>query len=206
VVVSGPNIAREVLAGHPTATVLAIPDGKMAVQLQKVLMTLTLRVYTNTDVVGCEIGGSMKNVIAIAAGMTQGLGYGQNTLAALITRGLAEMTRLGVAVGAKSLTFLGLAGIGDLSVSCHSADSRNHYVGVELGGGRRLTDILAGMRSVAEGVGSSRPVLALASQVGIDLPICEQVVAVLEGRSGPQEAVEALLRRDPMPELHGIVT
>ncbi len=204
-VLSGPNIAREVLAGQPSATVVAIPDAVRAVELQKVLMTDTLRVYTNADVAGCEIGGSVKNVIALAAGMAQGLGYGQNTLAALITRGLAEMTRLGVAVGGQALTFLGLAGIGDLTVTCHSVDSRNHHVGVELGHGRAVADILDGLRSVAEGVRSARPVLALAGRVGVALPICEQVVAVLDGRCSPSNAVSALLRREPKPELHGIV-
>jgi glycerol-3-phosphate dehydrogenase (NAD(P)+) len=161
-------------------------------------------VYTNTDDVGCEVGGSVKNVIAIAAGMALGLGYGQNTLAALITRGLAELTRLGVALGGQSLTFLGLAGIGDLSVTCHSADSRNHHVGVELGRGRKLADILGEMHSVAEGVRSGGPVLALAQKAGVDLPICEQVVAVLDGCSTPREAVAALLGRAPTEELRGI--
>jgi glycerol-3-phosphate dehydrogenase (NAD(P)+) len=203
-VLSGPNIAREVLAGHPSATVIALRDEKAAVGLQHVLTTPTLRVYTNSDVVGCELGGSVKNVIAIAAGMALGLGYGQNTLAALITRGLAELTRLGVALGGQSITFLGLAGIGDLSVTCHSSDSRNHHVGVELGRGRKLADILGEMHSVAEGVRSGGPVLALAQQAGVDLPICEQVVAVLDGCSTPTEAVAALLGRAPTDELHGI--
>ena len=203
-VLSGPNIAREVLAGHPSATVIALRDEKTAVGLQHLLTTPTLRVYTNSDVVGCEVGGSVKNVIAIAAGMALGLGYGQNTLAALITRGLAELTRLGVALGGQSLTFLGLAGIGDLSVTCHSADSRNHHVGVELGRGRKLPDILGEMHSVAEGVRSGGPVLALAEKAGVDLPICQQVVAVLDGCSTPREAVAALLGRAPTEELHGI--
>jgi glycerol-3-phosphate dehydrogenase (NAD(P)+) len=203
-VLSGPNIAREVLAGHPSATVIALRDEMTAVGLQQLLTTATLRVYTNADVVGCEVGGSVKNVIAIAAGMALGLGYGQNTLAALITRGLAELTRLGVALGGKPLTFLGLAGIGDLSVTCHSPDSRNHHVGVELGRGRKLADVLGEMHSVAEGVRSSGPVLALAREAGVDLPICEQVVAVLEGCSTPRDAVAALLGRAPTDELHGI--
>jgi glycerol-3-phosphate dehydrogenase (NAD(P)+) len=203
-VLSGPNIAREVLAGHPSATVIALRDEKAVGDLQHLLTTPTLRVYTNSDVVGCEVGGSVKNVIAIAAGMALGLGYGQNTLAALITRGLAELTRLGVALGGRPLTFLGLAGIGDLSVTCHSPDSRNHHVGVELGRGRKLADILGEMHSVAEGVRSGGPVLALAQQAGVDLPICEQVVAVLEGRSTPSEVVTALLGRAPTEELHGI--
>jgi glycerol-3-phosphate dehydrogenase (NAD(P)+) len=203
-VLSGPNIAREVLAGQPSATVIALRDEKTAVRLQHLLSTPTLRVYTNSDIVGCEVGGSVKNVIAIAAGMALGLGYGQNTLAALITRGLAELTRLGVALGGQPLTFLGLAGIGDLSVTCHSPDSRNHHVGFELGRGRNLADVLSEMHSVAEGVRSSGPVLALARQAAVDLPICEQVVAVLEGRSTSREAVAALLGRAPTEELRGI--
>jgi len=203
-VLSGPNIAREVFAGQPSATVVAMADNAAAVALQTLLMTDTLRVYTNPDVVGCEIGGIVKNVIAIAAGMAYGLGYGQNTLAALVTRGLAELTRLGVAVGGQPLTFLGLAGIGDLMVTCHSPDSRNHHVGEELGRGRSLTEILSGVRSVAEGVRSCRPLLTLATKVGVELPICEQVDAVLGGRSLPAEAVATLLQRDPKAELHGI--
>jgi glycerol-3-phosphate dehydrogenase (NAD(P)+) len=203
-VLSGPNIAREVLAGYPSATVIALRDEKTAIDLQRLLSTPTLRVYTNSDVVGCEVGGSVKNVIAIAAGMAVGLGYGENTLAALITRGLAELTRLGVALGGQPLTFLGLAGIGDLTLTCHSPDSRNHHVGVELGRGRQLADVLGEMHSVAEGVRSGGPVLALARQAGVDLPICEQVVAVLEGGSTPREAVAALLGRAPTEELRGI--
>jgi glycerol-3-phosphate dehydrogenase (NAD(P)+) len=203
-VLSGPNIAREVLAGYPSATVIALRDEKAAIDLQRLLSTPTLRVYTNSDVVGCEVGGSVKNVIAIAAGMAVGLGYGENTLAALITRGLAELTRLGVALGGQPLTFLGLAGIGDLTLTCHSPDSRNHHVGVELGRGRQLADVLGEMHSVAEGVRSGGPVLALARQAGVDLPICEQVVAVLEGGSTPREAVAALLGRAPTEELRGI--
>jgi len=203
-VLSGPNIAREVLDGQPSATVVAMPDTAAADVVQALLMMEGLRVYTNPDVVGCEIGGVVKNVIAIAAGMAQGLGYGENTLAALVTRGLAELTRLGVAVGGQPLTFLGLAGIGDLMVTCHSPDSRNHHVGEELGRGRSLTEILSGMASVAEGVRSCRPLLALAAKVGVELPICEQVGAVLDGRSVPGQAVAALLQREPKPELLGI--
>ena len=203
-VLSGPNIAREVLAGHPAATVVAMRDDKARVDVQRLLMTDTLRVYTNSDVVGCEIGGAVKNVIAIAAGMASGLGFGHNTLAALVTRGLAELTRLGVALGGQPLTFLGLAGIGDLIVTCESSDSRNHHVGEELGRGRSLADNRAGMRSVAEGVRSCGAILALARRVSIELPICEQVGAVLDGHSQPQDAVVALLHREAKPELHGI--
>jgi glycerol-3-phosphate dehydrogenase (NAD(P)+) len=203
-VLSGPNIAREVLSGQPAATVVAMGDEEVAETLQRLLMTATLRVYTNPDVVGCEIGGAVKNVIALAAGMAVGLGYGQNTLAALVTRGLAELTRLGVALGGQPLTFLGLAGIGDLVVTCHSADSRNRHVGEELGRGRPLADIVGAMHSVAEGVQSCEPVLALGDRAGVELPICDQVGAVLDARIGVADAVAALLHRDPKPELRGI--
>jgi glycerol-3-phosphate dehydrogenase (NAD(P)+) len=203
-VLSGPNIAREVASGHPSATVVAMVDEGAAQRLQALLMTPRLRVYTNPDVAGCEIGGSVKNVIALAAGMAAGLGFGQNTLAALVTRGLAELTRLGVAQGGQALTFLGLAGIGDLVVTCHSPDSRNRHVGEALGRGRALEEILGEMRSVAEGVRSCEPILELAKAAGVELPICEQVGRVLRGEQGPPEVAEALLGRDAKPEMHGI--
>lgn len=203
-VVSGPNIAREVHARQPAATVVAAVDDHVAGAVQAVLMSDTLRVYSNRDVTGCEVGGVVKNVIALAAGMATGLGFGHNTLAALVTRGLAELTRLGVALGADPLTFLGLAGIGDLSVTCQSPDSRNHRVGYQLGQGRALQDIVGEMQSVAEGVRSCEPLLALAERVGVELPICEQVGAVLDGRSTVDRAVEELLHRDARVELHGI--
>ena len=203
-VLSGPNIAREVVTGQPAATVVALADPGTASILQQVLMRSSLRVYTNPDVVGCEIGGAVKNVIALAAGMTVGLGFGGNTLAALLTRGLAELTRLGVALGGQPLTFLGLAGIGDLVVTCNSSSSRNHHVGEQLGRGRPLDAILSEMTSVAEGVRSCGPVLALARKAGVELPICEQVGLVLEGQARPAEAVDALLRREASSELHDI--
>jgi glycerol-3-phosphate dehydrogenase (NAD(P)+) len=201
---SGPNIAREVLAGQPAATVVALRDAPAARAIQHLLTSPSLRVYTNSDVVGCEIGGAVKNVLALAAGMAAGLGFGDNTLAALITRGLAELTRLGVALGGQPLTFLGLAGVGDLIVTCHSPGSRNHHVGEELGRGRPLADIVSEMRSVAEGVRSCGPVLALGRRAGIELPICEQVGEVLDGRTRPREALDTLLHRDATSELHGI--
>lgn len=203
-VLSGPNIAREVHAGQPSATVIAQPDLDAARSLQSLLMDGRLRVYVNPDVTGCEVGGVVKNVVALAAGMAVGVGFGENTLAALVTRGLAELTRLGIALGGTPLTFLGLSGIGDLSVTCHSPDSRNHHVGVELGRGRALDDVLAGMRSVAEGVRSAGPLLELAARVGVEMPICEQVAAVLDGRTTVPGAVEALMTREPGDELHGI--
>jgi glycerol-3-phosphate dehydrogenase (NAD(P)+) len=204
-VLSGPNIAKEVLAGHPGATVVALADTEAAAMVQELLVTPRLRVYTNPDVVGCEIGGAVKNVLALGAGMVTGLGFGHNTLAALVTRGLAELTRMGMAAGGEALTFLGLAGIGDLVVTCHSADSRNRHVGEELGRGRSLDDILASMRSVAEGVRSCQPVLDLAARSGVEMPICEQVGGVLRGERSALDAVSSLLERAPKPEMHGIV-
>jgi glycerol-3-phosphate dehydrogenase (NAD(P)+) len=203
-VLSGPNIAKEILAGHPAATVVALPDTSVARELQQALMTPSLRVYTNPDVVGCELGGALKNVIALAAGMAAGLGLGQNTLAALLTRGLAELTRLGVAAGGQPLTFLGLAGVGDLVVTCNSPDSRNHHVGERLGRGEDLAEILSGMQSAVEGVRSCRPVLELGQRHGVELPICERVDDVLTGRLSPRAAVESLLHRDATTELHGL--
>lgn len=203
-VLSGPNIAREIARGEPAATVVAVADPETARLLQEALSTTTLRVYTNPDVVGCEIGGAVKNVIALAAGMAEGLGYGQNTLAAIVTRGLAELTRLGVALGGDALTFLGLAGIGDLVVTCHSPASRNHHVGVELGRGRSVDDITSEMRAVAEGVRSCRPVLELGAQVGAVLPICSAVEAVLDGSLPATDVARVLLGRTLTTELHGI--
>src|SRR5690606_35591798 len=167
---------------------------------QGLFQTDYFRVYTNPDVAGVELGGALKNVIAIAAGVVDGLGYGHNTRAALITRGLAEMTRLGVALGADPLTFAGLAGMGDLILTCTGALSRNHSVGEELGKGRPIDEILAGMTMVAEGVRTSRAARALAARAGIEMPIVEEVYAVLyEGRS-PREALENLMLREPKPE------
>ena len=203
-VLSGPNIAKQVAVGDPAATVVAMADRETAEGLQETLATPSLRIYTNPDVVGCEIGGSVKNVIALAAGMAAGLGYGDNTTAAVVTRGLAELTRFGVALGGRPLTFLGLAGIGDLVVTCHSAASRNHRVGVELGRGRPLHDIIAEMSAVAEGVRSCAPVLALASRVGVELPICEVVGEVLTERLQARQIVDLLLARDATSELHDI--
>lgn len=203
-VLSGPNLAKEVAAGHPTATVVALPDSTLARQVQAELMSPRFRVYTSTDVVGCEIGGAVKNVIAIAAGMADGFGYGWNTRAGLITRGLAELARLGVALGGNPLTFLGLAGNGDLIATCSSPQSRNHRVGVELGRGRALADILADTTMVAEGVTSAPAVLALANRVGVDLPIASEVQAVLSGRRSAGDVVDALMGRAGTSELHDL--
>jgi glycerol-3-phosphate dehydrogenase (NAD(P)+) len=203
-VLSGPNIARDVAEGQPAATVVAMPDQASARSMQGLIMTPSFRVYTNPDVVGCELGGAVKNVIALAAGMADGLGFGDTTKAALITRGLAELTRLGVQLGGRPLTFLGLAGNGDLIVTCVSHRSRNHHVGEQLGRGRALDAILGEMNMVAEGVKSAPAVLELAHREGVVMPICEQVGAVLfEGRS-PTDALRELMTRDPAAELHGM--
>jgi len=203
-VLSGPNIAREIMAGQPAATVVAMADQRIAVSLQSVFSTELFRVYTNPDVVGCEIAGALKNVVAIAAGMADGMGFGDNTRAALITRGLAELTRLGVALGGDPLTFSGLAGMGDLVVTCMSTHSRNHYVGEQLGRGRKLDEIIAEMNMVAEGVKTSRVVLELAGRAHVEMPIVEQVVAVLHEGKSAGEAVVALMQREAKPELHGL--
>src|SRR5450759_1659626 len=203
-VLTGPNLAREVAEGQPTASVVAMADPDATASLQRLFMTPTFRVYTNPDVVGCEIAGALKNVIAIAAGMAAGLGYGDNTKAALITRGLAELARLGVALGGEPLTFSGLAGMGDLVATCTSTKSRNRTVGVELGRGRSLADILAEMNMVAEGVKSTGAVLALAAEHGVDMPIAAMVGAVLYDGRRPADLIHALMVREAKPELHGI--
>ncbi len=203
-VLTGPNLAREVAAGQPAASVVAMRDPATAAALQQLFMAPTFRVYTNRDVVGCEIAGALKNVMAIAAGIADGLGYGDNTKAALLTRGLAELTRLGVALGGEPLTFSGLAGMGDLVATCTSTQSRNHTVGVELGKGRPLDDIVAEMKMVAEGVKSTAAVLELGRRNGIEMPIAEQVGAVLYEGKRADELVPALMLREAKAELHGI--
>jgi glycerol-3-phosphate dehydrogenase (NAD(P)+) len=203
-VLTGPNLAREVAEGQPTASVVAITDDVAARSLQELFMTATFRVYTNPDVVGCEIAGALKNVVAIGAGIAAGLGYGDNTKAALITRGLAELARLGVALGGDPLTFSGLAGMGDLVATCTSDKSRNRRVGVELGKGRALDDILADSTMVAEGVKSTRSVLHLADQHGVDMPIATFVGAVLYEGARPADLVPSLMLREAKAELHGM--
>jgi len=203
-VMSGPNLAREVAAGQPAATVVALADPEAAARVQALLMTERFRAYTSDDVVGCEIGGAVKNVLAIAAGMVDGLDFGWNTRSALITRGLAELARLGVALGGQPLTFLGLAGNGDLIATCCSPLSRNHTVGVALAGGRSIEEILAGATSVAEGVTSTPGVLELAARVGVDMPIAVEVGEVLAGRSSPHEAIHSLMTREATTELHDL--
>ncbi len=203
-VLTGPNLAREVAEHQPAASVIACTDDELAAQLQRLFMSASFRVYTNPDVVGCEIAGALKNVVAIAVGVAAGLGYGDNAQAALVTRGLAELTRLGVALGGEPLTFAGLAGLGDLVATCTSAQSRNRTVGFELGRGRKLDDIVAEMNMVAEGVRSTAAVLELAARVDVEMPIATIVGAVLyEGRR-PADLVPELMLREAKPELHGL--
>jgi glycerol-3-phosphate dehydrogenase (NAD(P)+) len=200
-VMTGPNLAKEIMAGQPAASVVAIPDATIAAELQRILMRPSLRVYTNPDVVGCEVAGVVKNVIAIAAGMAEGMEFGDNTRATLITRGLAEMSRLGVAMGGDPLTFAGLAGMGDLIATCSSKQSRNNSVGLALGRGQTIEEILASMNMVAEGVKSSPSVLDLARRYGVEMPITEQVVAVCHEGHSAREALAALMSRTSKSEL-----
>jgi glycerol-3-phosphate dehydrogenase (NAD(P)+) len=193
-VLTGPNLAEEVFDGQPTASVVGTRDSELARELQDLFTSDRLRVYTNPDVVGCELAGVVKNVMAIACGMAVGLGYGDNTRAALITRALAELIRFGEALGGEERTFAGLAGVGDLVATCTSRKSRNLRVGVALGQGRSLDDAIGG-RSVAEGVRSSRAVVELANRVGVEVPVAEQVVAVCYGGMTPSEGVAALMGR-----------
>jgi glycerol-3-phosphate dehydrogenase (NAD(P)+) len=203
-VVSGPNLAKEVMRRMPSATVVACSDEGRAQELQALFMAPFFRVYTNSDVIGCEIAGALKNVIAIAAGIADGMGFGDNSRASLITRGLAEITRLGVKLGGDPLTFAGLAGMGDLVATCISKLSRNRSVGEELGRGRRLEDIVQEMNMVAEGVKTSRAALALAQREGVDAPLIEHVVKVLYEGVSPGDMVLSLMLRSAKPELHGI--
>ena len=194
-VLSGPSFAAEAAQGQPTAVVLAAENAQLASNLQEEFSGPSFRLYTNDDVLGVELAGAMKNVMAIAAGACQGLGLGSNPLAALITRGLAEMTRLAVALGARRETLSGLAGLGDLVLTCTGALSRNRHVGIELGKGRRLPEILASMRMVAEGVGTAAPLLALAREHDIDMPITEQVDAILHQSKAPKDAIRDIMER-----------
>ena len=199
-VLSGPNLAREILAGQPAASVIACADDAVATTLQRLFSRPTFRLYTNPDVVGCEIGGVVKNVIAIASGIAQGFGFGDNTKATLVTRGLAEMTRLGVAMGANPLTFAGLAGMGDIMATCASMQSRNTQVGVRLGKGESIADIVASMNMVAEGVKSSAVVVDLARKLGVEMPIAEQVARVCDGTQSAADALRALMSRSSRSE------
>jgi glycerol-3-phosphate dehydrogenase (NAD(P)+) len=193
-VLTGPNLAKEIIAGQAAASVIAMVDDTIAQALQKVFQTGLFRVYTNEDVIGCELGGALKNIIAIAAGMGDGAGAGDNTRAAVITRGLSELTRLGVAMGGKPATFAGLAGMGDLVATCTSTKSRNHYVGTQLGKGRKLDDIIAEMAEVAEGVKTSSVVLKLADDYGVEMPIASEVYNVLYKGSSVNDAFRGLIK------------
>lgn len=194
-VLSGPSFAAEAAAGQPTAVVLASSDLALANELQEEFAGPNFRLYTNEDVLGVELAGAMKNVMAIAAGVCQGIGLGSNPLAALITRGLAEMTRLAVSLGARQETLSGLAGLGDLVLTCTGSLSRNRHVGIELGKGRSLSEILEGMKMVAEGVGTAGALLALAREAGIELPITEQVDAILNLGKSPRDAIRSIMDR-----------
>lgn len=203
-VVSGPNLAKEVVKRMPSASVVACADGATAARLQDVFMAPFFRVYTNDDVLGCELSGAFKNVIAIAAGIADGMGFGDNSRASLITRGLAEIARLGTKLGGNPLTFAGLAGMGDLVATCISQLSRNRTVGEQLGQGRRLEDIVADMNMVAEGVKTSKAMVALAEREGLEMPIAEHVVKVLYEGVSPGDMVLSLMLRSAKPELHGL--
>src|SRR5438094_5043636 len=200
VVLSGPSFAREVYARQPTAVVAAAREHAVAQRAQQVFSTGFFRVYSATDMLGVELAGALKNVIALAAGILEGLGMGHNTRAALITRGLAEITRLGVALGAEPATFAGLAGMGDLILTATGPLSRNHQLGVELGEGKRLEDALAGRAAVVEGVKPARPALTHAERHGVGLPIARGVADVLFNRKSPSQAVADLMERDLKPE------
>jgi glycerol-3-phosphate dehydrogenase (NAD(P)+) len=196
VAVSGPSFATEVAAGQPTAVVAASASEPAAVLAQRALSSPVFRVYTLDDVTGVELGGALKNVMAVASGMVEGLGLGFNSRAALITRGLAEMTRLGVALGAKPATFAGLAGIGDLVLTCTGALSRNRAVGVEVGKGRPLDEVLAGKETVAEGVLNAQSAHALAEREGVEMPIIQAVYRTLFGGRPAREAISELMLRE----------
>jgi glycerol-3-phosphate dehydrogenase (NAD(P)+) len=194
-VLSGPSFAKEVIRGDPTAIVVASHDRDSAQMVQREFASRSLRLYTSNDVVGVELGGSVKNVIAVAAGVVEGLGLGHNPTAALITRGLAEMSRLACACGAKRETLAGLAGMGDLVLTCTGDLSRNRTVGVELGKGRKLADIVGSMRTVAEGVNTTKATVALAARHHVDMPITRQVNRILDGEVTPREAIRELMER-----------
>jgi glycerol-3-phosphate dehydrogenase (NAD(P)+) len=197
---SGPNFAAEVAAGLPAATVVAGRDLARAGQVQALLSGSNLRVYTSDDLTGVEIGGALKNVVAIACGLSDGLGYGENAKAALITRSLAEITRLGVAAGARALTFLGLAGMGDLVLSCEGDQSRNRRLGLALAQGMRLDEALASIDGVVEGAVTARVVPLLARRYGVEMPICEALHAVLYDAKPPADAARELMERAARPE------
>ena len=195
-VLTGPNLAKEIVKGQAAASVIAMVDDTIARKLQKVFKTGLFRVYTNDDVIGCELGGALKNIIAIATGMGDGSGAGENTRAAIITRGLAELSRLGIAMGGQPATFAGLAGMGDLVATCSSEKSRNRTVGYQLGLGRKIGDIIEEMAEVAEGVKTAKVVMALAKKYNINMPIATEVYKVLYEENTARDAFRGLLRMD----------
>ena len=202
VCLSGPSFAKEVVEGHPTAIVAASKDAAAARAVQNDLSFENLRIYTNADVVGAELGGSVKNVMAIAAGMAAGLGFGSNSVAALITRGLAEITRLARREGAQMETLMGLAGLGDLVLTCTGSLSRNRFVGEELGKGRTRDEIVAELSEVAEGINTARAVKKLADRAGLEMPITNEVNAVLYDGKSARDAVTELMSRPLREEVH----
>ncbi|MCP4434109.1 MAG: NAD(P)H-dependent glycerol-3-phosphate dehydrogenase [Actinomycetia bacterium] len=193
-VLTGPNLAKEILAGDAAAAVVATPDPVVAQHLQSIFHQRLFRVYVNPDVTGCEVAGALKNVIAIAAGMADGLGAGDNTKAAVITRGLAEMSRLGEAMGGQFATFSGLAGMGDLMATCMSKQSRNRFVGEQLGRGRTIDEVIEEMNMVAEGVKTSRVVMELAREHNVEMPIAAEVHSVCQGEATAVDAYRGLIR------------
>ncbi|HEX5498221.1 MAG TPA: NAD(P)H-dependent glycerol-3-phosphate dehydrogenase, partial [Thermomicrobiales bacterium] len=201
---SGPNLAREIATGKPAASVVAGPDATAVAKAAALLRRPAFRIYTSRDVVGVEIGGSLKNVIAIAAGIADGLDVGDNAKAGLMTRGLAEIARVGVALGADPLTFAGLAGLGDLVATCASPHGRNRTVGLALARGERLEEIAAALGQVAEGIETTRAAVALGSRLGVELPIAEQLHEVMFAGKPPADAIAALLARGPTDEVQGL--
>jgi glycerol-3-phosphate dehydrogenase (NAD(P)+) len=205
-VLSGPNLSREIAQGLPAATIVACDDLAIAEIARNALMSATFRVYINEDVAGVELAGALKNIVAIGAGMCDGLGYGDNAKAGFITRGLAEIARLGIAAGAQPLTFLGLAGVGDLMATCYSPLSRNHRVGVDLAKGRALDDVLSSLGQVAEGVTTTAAAMELARRHGVEMPIVEKTYQVLFEGLEPLRAISELMLRSPVHELHHVVS
>ncbi len=199
-VLSGPTIAMEVAHKIPTTAVIASRDEKVSKDLQRIFHTEHFRIYTNSDMIGVELGGSVKNIIAIASGICDGLGLGTNTKAAMLTRGLAEMTRLGVALGAKAQTFYGLTGLGDLMTTCMSAQSRNRFVGEELGRGKSIRQIIGSMDMVAEGVETVRGIYELSRRKNVPMPITQEVYRIIYQSKRPQKAMADLLARQTRPE------
>ena len=198
---SGPNLAKEILAGKPSSTVIASTDRTTATYAQTHLNSSNLRVYTNRDVIGVELAGALKNVVAIAAGISDGLGFGDNAKASIITRGLAEISRLGVSLGADPATFAGLAGMGDVIATCSSNLSRNNSLGRMLASGMSLNDITSSMENIAEGIGTTQEIVQMAKPMNIDIPLTKSVYSVLFDGVAPLEAVANLMGRSPTSEI-----